>query len=85
MDTDQIIPARYLNTSDPYELAQHVMEDSEHPNYVVLIKGEPKLVGIKTLLQEFMAHRLEVILRRSKFFLSRDVSLWSFISKTAFA
>jgi len=40
-------------------------------NFVVLIKGEPKLVGIKTLLQEFMAHRLEVILRRSKFFLSR--------------
>ncbi|MCX8075768.1 MAG: 3-isopropylmalate dehydratase small subunit, partial [Aquificaceae bacterium] len=26
VDTDQIIPARYLNTSDPYELAQHVME-----------------------------------------------------------
>ncbi|MCX8059859.1 MAG: DNA gyrase subunit A, partial [Aquificaceae bacterium] len=40
-------------------------------NFVVLIRGEPKLVGIKTLLQEFMAHRLEVILRRSKFFLSR--------------
>ena len=33
MDTDQIIPARYLNTSDPYELAQHVMEDSERPNF----------------------------------------------------
>ncbi|WP_333783965.1 3-isopropylmalate dehydratase small subunit [Thermocrinis sp.] len=33
VDTDQIIPARYLNTSDPYELAQHAMEDSEHPNF----------------------------------------------------
>ncbi|WP_448587535.1 3-isopropylmalate dehydratase small subunit [Thermocrinis sp.] len=33
VDTDQIIPARYLNTSDPYELAQHVMEDSEHGNF----------------------------------------------------
>ncbi|MFN3947199.1 MAG: DNA topoisomerase (ATP-hydrolyzing) subunit A [Aquificaceae bacterium] len=40
-------------------------------NFVVLIRGEPKLVGIKTLLQEFIAHRLEVILRRSKFFLSK--------------
>ncbi len=40
-------------------------------NFVVLIRGEPKLVGIKTLLQEFMAHRLEVILRRSRYFLSK--------------
>ncbi len=27
IDTDLIIPARYLNTSDPQELAQHCMED----------------------------------------------------------
>ncbi|AFK22443.1 3-isopropylmalate dehydratase small subunit [Pyrococcus sp. ST04] len=27
VDTDVIIPARYLNTSDPKELAQHVLED----------------------------------------------------------
>ena len=27
VDTDVIIPARYLNTSDPAELAQHAMED----------------------------------------------------------
>ncbi|MGI6556661.1 3-isopropylmalate dehydratase small subunit [uncultured Pseudoramibacter sp.] len=27
VDTDVIIPARYLNTSDPLELAQHCMED----------------------------------------------------------
>ena len=33
VDTDQIIPARYLNTSDPNELAKHVMEDSEHPDF----------------------------------------------------
>ncbi|MDW8066912.1 MAG: DNA topoisomerase (ATP-hydrolyzing) [Aquificaceae bacterium] len=40
-------------------------------NFVVLINGEPKLVGIKTLLQEFIKHRLEVILRRSRFFLQK--------------
>ncbi len=27
IDTDVIIPARYLNTSDPQELAKHCMED----------------------------------------------------------
>ena len=27
IDTDVIIPARYLNTSNPQELAKHCMED----------------------------------------------------------
>ncbi len=29
IDTDLIIAARYLNTSDPHELAKHVMEDAD--------------------------------------------------------
>jgi 3-isopropylmalate/(R)-2-methylmalate dehydratase small subunit len=29
IDTDAIIPARYLNTSDPKELAKHCMEDTD--------------------------------------------------------
>ena len=32
IDTDAIIPARYLNQSDPDELAKHVMED-ERPHF----------------------------------------------------
>jgi 3-isopropylmalate dehydratase small subunit len=33
VDTDQIIPARYLNTSDPEELARHCMEDAD-PEFI---------------------------------------------------
>ncbi len=33
IDTDAIIPARYLNTSDPKELARHCMEDAD-PEFV---------------------------------------------------
>ncbi|MBU1083524.1 MAG: 3-isopropylmalate dehydratase small subunit [Candidatus Omnitrophota bacterium] len=29
INTDEIIPARYLNTSDPDELAKHCMEDAD--------------------------------------------------------
>jgi 3-isopropylmalate/(R)-2-methylmalate dehydratase small subunit len=32
VNTDEIIPARYLNTSDAKELATHVMEDAD-PNF----------------------------------------------------
>jgi 3-isopropylmalate/(R)-2-methylmalate dehydratase small subunit len=37
IDTDLIIPARYLNTSDPAELAAHAMED-EDPTWVNKMK-----------------------------------------------
>ncbi|MGC2423572.1 MAG: 3-isopropylmalate dehydratase small subunit [Nitrospirota bacterium] len=34
IDTDAIIPARYLNTSEPSELAKHLMEDSKQPDFI---------------------------------------------------
>ena len=37
IDTDVIIPARYLNTSDPAELAKHCLEDLD-PTFVNRVK-----------------------------------------------
>ena len=45
IDTDAIIPARYLNTSDPKELAAHCMEDAD-AEFVKKIKaGDIILAG----------------------------------------
>ena len=38
VDTDAIIPARYLNVSDPVELAKHCMEDID-PGFVKRVKA----------------------------------------------
>lgn len=37
IDTDLIIAARYLNTSDPKELAKHIMEDAD-PQFISKLK-----------------------------------------------
>ena len=45
IDTDAIIPARYLTTSDPQELATHCMEDAD-PDFITRMKtGDIILVG----------------------------------------
>jgi len=40
IDTDAIIPARYLNTSDPLELKKHCMEDADPDFPKKIIKGD---------------------------------------------
>ena len=44
IDTDVIIPARYLNTQDAKELAQHTMEDID-ADYVKKVKSGDIMVG----------------------------------------
>lgn len=46
VDTDVIIPARYLNSSDPGELAAHCMEDIDL-NFVKNVKSGDIIVGEK--------------------------------------
>ncbi len=46
IDTDVIIPARYLNTSDPQELAKHCMEDAD-PEFSKKIKPGDIIVAGK--------------------------------------
>jgi 3-isopropylmalate dehydratase small subunit len=47
VDTDAIIPARYLNTSDPQELAKHCMEDSTTPDFMKRMKRGDIIVAEK--------------------------------------
>ena len=45
VNTDEIIPARYLNTSDPAELAKYCMEDAD-PDFVKkAVKGDIMVGG----------------------------------------
>ncbi len=44
VDTDVIIPARYLNTSDPKELASHCMEDIDK-DFTAKVKTGDIIVG----------------------------------------
>ncbi|MEG1847421.1 MAG: 3-isopropylmalate dehydratase small subunit [Lachnospiraceae bacterium] len=46
VDTDVIIPARYLNSSDPLELAAHCMEDIDQ-EFVKTVKKGDIIVAVK--------------------------------------
>jgi len=44
VNTDEIIPARYLNTSDPEELAMYCMEDAD-PDFVKKVQKNDVIVA----------------------------------------
>jgi 3-isopropylmalate/(R)-2-methylmalate dehydratase small subunit len=45
IDTDIIIAARYLNSSDPQHLAKYVMEDSDIPNFASIVRKNDIIVA----------------------------------------
>lgn len=47
VNTDEIIPARYLNTTDPKELAAHCMEDSDRPDFAQKVRPGDIIVAGK--------------------------------------
>ena len=60
VDTDVIIPARYLNSSDPAELATHCMEDidKEFVNKYRKVTSSLPIRTLDVVLPENM-HRLQ--------------------------
>ena len=45
VDTDVILPARYLMLTDPRELAEHLMEDSDHPDFARQVRPGDLIVA----------------------------------------
>ena len=43
------------------------LEEAFHVNTVALVHGVPQTLSLKSILQEFVAHRIEVVRRRTKF------------------
>ncbi len=53
-------------------LYQHTqLEDTFHVNTVALVDGVPQTLSLKTILEEFISHRIEVIRRRTKYDLNK--------------
>ena len=47
------------------------LEETFHMNTVALVHGVPQTLSLKTILQEFIIHRIEVIRRRTQFDLTK--------------
>ncbi|HOL16523.1 MAG TPA: signal peptidase I [Bacillota bacterium] len=57
VDTDLIIPARYLNTSDPKELAAHCMEDAD-PSFAGKVQPGDIITYRSETGRNFITHRV---------------------------
>ena len=59
VDTDVIIPARYLNSSDPAELATHCMEDIDN-TFVKRVQKGDIIVATKTFARIFYRNAINI-------------------------
>jgi DNA gyrase subunit A len=50
------------------------LEDTFHVNTVALVHGVPQTLSLKSILQEFVTHRIEVIRRRTQFDLDKALA-----------
>jgi DNA gyrase subunit A len=60
-------PEKVLN----YIYKHTQLEDTFHVNTVALVNGVPQTLSLKSILEEFVLHRVEVIRRRTQFDLNR--------------
>ena len=63
-----VVPEVVLNQL--YKLTQ--LQSSYGINMLVLVNGEPKVLGIKPLLTHYMDHQFDVVTRRIRFDLAKD-------------
>lgn len=60
-------PEKVLN----YIYKHTQLEDTFHVNTVALVNGVPQTLSLKSILEEFVSHRVEVVRRRTKFDLNK--------------
>ncbi len=63
-----VVPEVILNQL--YKLSQ--LQVSYGINNLVLVKGEPKILGIKSILQYYIDHQFDIVTRRIRFDLAKD-------------
>ena len=53
--------------------SQSQLEQSFGINFTVLVDGQPRVLNIKEILQEFIKHRKDVVIKRTKFELNKAI------------
>ncbi|PCI29641.1 DNA gyrase subunit A [Candidatus Wolfebacteria bacterium] len=73
---DTLVVVDLRSTAHPQKILNYLykhtqLEDTFHFNMVALVNGIPQTLSLKAMLQEFIAHRLDVVTRRTQFELDK--------------